>query len=115
MKGSVVTSSVPQIDRDRLVEIVKELVSIPSVSGDELAIMEHVAGMFEDAGVKFVVTANDPQRPNVVASIGNGNGPVIAMNGHLDTVPVSDLDRWTTDPLTGVLSEDGRRIFGRGS
>jgi acetylornithine deacetylase/succinyl-diaminopimelate desuccinylase family protein len=114
-KGVYVSSTVPQIDRERLVEIVKSLVSIPSVSGGELAIMEHVAGMFEGAGISYVVTGNDPQRPNVIASIGNGNGPVIAMNGHLDTVPVSDLDRWTTDPLTGILSDDGARIFGRGS
>jgi acetylornithine deacetylase/succinyl-diaminopimelate desuccinylase family protein len=110
-----VTGTVPEIDRERLVEIVKSLVSIPSVSGDELAIMEHVAGMMEGAGIRYTVTGNDPRRPNVIASIGNGNGPVIAMNGHLDTVPVSDPDRWTTDPLTGVLSEDGKRIFGRGS
>lgn len=109
------SGTVPVIDRDQLVEIVTSLVSIPSVSGDELAIMEHVAGMFEDAGVRHTVTALDPQRPNVIGSIGNGNGPVIAMNGHLDTVPVSDLDRWKTEPLTGVLSEDGKRIFGRGS
>jgi acetylornithine deacetylase/succinyl-diaminopimelate desuccinylase family protein len=110
-----VTGTVPQIDRERLVDIVKSLVSIPSVSGDELAIMEHVAGMMEGAGIRYVVTGNDPQRPNVIASIGNGNGPVVAMNGHLDTVPVSDPDRWLTDPLTGVLSEDGKKIFGRGS
>ncbi|MDQ3549098.1 MAG: M20 family metallopeptidase [Chloroflexota bacterium] len=109
------SASVPQIDRERLIEIVTELVSIPSVSGDELAIMQHVAGFFEGAGVKHIVTAKDPTRPNVVASIGNGEGPVIAMNGHLDTVPVSDIDRWKTDPLKGVLSEDGKRIFGRGS
>ena len=59
---------------------------------------------FEGAGIEFVATANDPMRPNVVASIGNGNGPVIAMNGHLDTVPVSDPDSWRTDPFTGVAS-----------
>jgi acetylornithine deacetylase/succinyl-diaminopimelate desuccinylase-like protein len=47
-----VTGTVPQIDRERLVEIVKSLVSIPSVSGDELAIMEHVAGMMEGAGIR---------------------------------------------------------------
>ncbi len=105
----------PQIDRDRLVEIVTDLVSIPSVTGDELAIMHHVAGIFEGAGIQHIVTAQDPKRPNVVASIGNGNGPIIAMNGHLDTVPVSDPDRWRTDPLKGVLSEDGKKIYGRGS
>jgi succinyl-diaminopimelate desuccinylase len=107
--------NVPTIDRDRLVEIVKNLVSIPSVSGDELAIMEHVAGLFEGAGITHTVTANDPRRPNVIATIGNGNGPTIAMNGHLDTVPVSDAGSWQTDPFDGVLSDDGKRIFGRGS
>ncbi|MGH9176805.1 MAG: M20 family metallopeptidase, partial [Vicinamibacterales bacterium] len=107
--------SIPRVDRDRLIDIVTDLVGIPSVSGDELAIMQHVAGFFEGAAIAHVVTANDPNRPNVVASIGNGNGPLIAMNGHLDTVPVSDLDRWQTDPFKGVLSDDGKRIFGRGS
>lgn len=109
------SSTVPQIDRERLVEIVTSLVSIPSVTGDELPIMEYVAGLLESAGVRYIVTGNDPQRPNVIASIGNGNGPVIAMNGHLDTVPVSDIDRWKTEPQTGILSDDGKRIFGRGS
>jgi acetylornithine deacetylase/succinyl-diaminopimelate desuccinylase len=109
------SNSVPQIDRDRLVELVTSLVSIPSVTGDELAIMEHVSGIFEGAGIQYVVTASDPARPNIVAWIGSGEGPTIAMNGHLDTVPVSDPDRWKTDPLTGVVSDDGRKIYGRGS
>ena len=105
----------PDIDRDRLVKIIIDLVSIPSVSDDELEIMEFVAGMCEGAGIDFTMTAKDPKRPNVVASIGNGNGPTIAMNGHLDTVPVSDEHRWVTPPLKGVLSDDGKLIFGRGS
>ncbi|MEZ4520334.1 MAG: M20 family metallopeptidase [Thermomicrobiales bacterium] len=105
----------PAIDRDRLTKIIIDLVSIPSVSDNELEIMEFVAGMCEGAGIDYTVTAKDPQRPNVVASIGNGNGPAIAMNGHLDTVPVSDEHRWTTPPLEGVLSDNGQMIFGRGS
>lgn len=103
------------VDRDRLIDIVTDLIGIPSVSGDELAIMQHVAGFFEGAGIPHVVTALDPDRPNVIASIGSGGPPYLAMNGHLDTVPISDPDRWKTDPFTGVLSEDGRRIYGRGS
>lgn len=77
--------------------------------------MEHVAAFFEAAGIEHVVTSKDPERPNVVATIGNGNGPTIAMNGHLDTVPISDAGSWVTLPFKGVLSEDGKRIFGRGS
>ena len=104
-----------QVDRAKLVQIVCDLVSIPSVSGNEKQIMQHVAEFFQTAGIDYVVTAKDPERPNVVATIGNGNGPTIAMNGHLDTVPISDPDSWTTDPFTGVVAEDGKRIFGRGS
>lgn len=109
------TSATPTIDRERLTKIVCDLVSIPSVTGNERAIMEFVAGMLEGAGIDFTVTAKDPARPNVVASVGNGNGPTIAMNGHLDTVPVSDEHRWHTNPLEGVLTEDGKMIFGRGA
>lgn len=105
----------PAIDRDQLTKIIIDLVSIPSVSGDEREIMEHVAGLFEDAGINITVTAKDPARPNVIASVGNGNGPTIAMNGHLDTVPVSDVHRWQTPPQEGVLSTNGQMIFGRGS
>nr|MBA2451959.1 M20/M25/M40 family metallo-hydrolase [Chloroflexia bacterium] len=108
-------NNVPTIDRDQLIDIVRNLVSIPSVTGDEKQVMDHVAAFFDKVGIDYVVSANDPKRPNVIATIGNGNGPTIAMNGHLDTVPISDPDRWNTDPLTGVLSEDGKRIFGRGS
>ncbi|RIK39920.1 MAG: hypothetical protein DCC58_14570, partial [Chloroflexi bacterium] len=103
------------IDRERLIDIVTDLIGIPSVSGDELAIMQHVAGFFEGAGIEHVVTALDPSRPNVVASIGSGGPPYLAMNGHLDTVPISDPDRWETDPFKGTLSPSGKRIFGRGS
>ena len=103
------------IDRDKLVRIVTDLVSIPSVTGHEQAIMEFVAGFFESAGIPFVVTAKDPARPNVIASLGDGNGSVLAMNGHLDVVPVSDIDRWRTDPFTGIVSDDGKKVYGRGS
>ncbi len=105
----------PNIDRQRLVELVQHLVRIPSVTGTERQIMEHVASMFEEAGVDYQILAKDPERPNVVASIGNGDGPVIAMNGHLDTVPVSDIDRWKTGPFEAAVSSDGNMIFGRGS
>ncbi len=107
--------STAEIDRNALVDIGVGLVSIPSVTGNEAAIMAHVIELFQSAGVAVEVVAKDPARPNVIATIGNGNGPLLAMNGHLDTVPVSDPDRWLTDPLKGVVSSDGNMIMGRGS
>jgi acetylornithine deacetylase/succinyl-diaminopimelate desuccinylase-like protein len=37
------------------------------------------------------------------------------MNGHLDTVPVSDAAAWKTDPFDPVISSDRKRLYGRGA
>lgn len=105
-----------RVSRDRIVELARELIRIPSVSGDEKAVMEWVAGWCDGRGIDYLVTAKDPDRPNVIARVGDpSSGPVIAMNGHLDTVPVSDASSWETDPFDPVVSDDGKKLFGRGS
>jgi acetylornithine deacetylase/succinyl-diaminopimelate desuccinylase len=110
------TNWVDRVSREAIVDVARQLVSIPSVSGNELAVMEFVQHWLDARGIPYIVTANDPNRPNVVATVGDpASGPVIAMNGHLDTVPVSDAPSWKTDPFEGVLSENGARIYGRGA
>jgi acetylornithine deacetylase/succinyl-diaminopimelate desuccinylase family protein len=104
-----------QIDRDRIVAIASDLVAIPSPSGEERDVMAFVADWCGQRGLEFKVVAKDPNRPNVVVSIGNDDGPTIAMNGHLDTVPVSDADSWRTDPFAPTVSADGSRLYGRGA
>ncbi|HKG27084.1 MAG TPA: M20 family metallopeptidase [Thermomicrobiales bacterium] len=104
-----------QIDRDRIVAIASDLVAIPSPSGQERDVMAFVADWCGKRGLEFQVVAKDPNRPNVVVSIGNDDGPTIAMNGHLDTVPVSDADAWRTHPFAPTVSADGSRLYGRGA
>ncbi|MCO5224817.1 MAG: M20 family metallopeptidase [Thermomicrobiales bacterium] len=107
---------VEKVNRNDVVEIGKQLVSIPSVSGDEYEIMQFVKRWLDERGISYVETANDPKRPNIIATVGNpSEGPLIAMNGHLDVVPLSDASSWNTDPFEGVVSEDGTRLYGRGS
>ena len=107
---------VERVDADKIIEVGRQLVSIPSVSGDEYEVMQFVKHWLTERGISFIETANDPRRPNIIATIGNpGEGPLIAMNGHLDVVPVSDESSWKTNPFEGVLSEDGSTIFGRGA
>src|SRR6476620_5886390 len=78
--------------------------------------MEFVLGWCAARGLATTVTANDPNRPNVIVSIGDpASGPTIAMNGHLDTVPVSDPGKWKTGPYEPVVSDDGKKICGRGA
>lgn len=107
---------VEKVNREAIVEVGKQLVSIPSVSGDEYEVMQFVKRWLNERGISYVETANDSRRPNIVATVGNpGDGPLIAMNGHLDVVPVSDASSWKTYPFEGVVSEDGQRLFGRGA
>jgi acetylornithine deacetylase/succinyl-diaminopimelate desuccinylase family protein len=104
------------VPREAIVQTAKDLVSIESTSGLELKVMQFVQQWLDARGISYVVTANDPARPNIIATVGDpASGPVIAMNGHLDTVPVSDASSWKTDPFVGTLSEDGERLFGRGA
>lgn len=115
-ESKTVSPWVDRVSRDEIVDVAQKLVSIPSVSGDEAEVMKFVQGWLDGRGISYVVTANDPNRPNVIATVGDpASGPVIAMNGHLDTVPVSDAGEWKTDPFEGVVSEDGKRLYGRGA
>lgn len=105
-----------RVNRDEIVKIASDLIAIPSQSGQELAVMEFVANWCAERGLQATIVARDPARPNVIVSIGDGHaGPTIAMNGHLDTVPVSDPGSWRTGPFEPVVSDDGARLFGRGS
>jgi acetylornithine deacetylase/succinyl-diaminopimelate desuccinylase family protein len=51
-------------------------------------------------------------RPNVLATVTEGEGPTIVLNAHFDTVPV-DESKWEHDPFEAVV-EDGR-LYGRGA
>jgi len=52
-------------------------------------------------------------RPNVYGSLtGNGKGPHILLNGHVDVVP-AQAEGWTNDPFKPVVKNG--RIFGRGT
>lgn len=105
-----------KVDRNDIIAIASDLIAIPSTSGDELAVMEWVVNWCNARGLETTIVAKDPARPNVIVSIGDGSlGPTIAMNGHLDTVPVSDPDAWKTGPYEPVVSADGVRLSGRGA
>jgi succinyl-diaminopimelate desuccinylase len=54
---------------------------------------------------------NGLPRPNLLATLSNGGGPTVHLNGHYDVVPVGN--DWTRDPFGGEL-DDGW-IYGRGA
>ena len=108
-------SSNRRVSRDEIVELASELIAIPSPTGTEATIMQWVTEWCDRHGLAYEIFTKDPAQPNVVITVGNDNGPALVMNGHLDTVPVSDADAWLSGPYEPRVSEDGKKLFGRGA
>lgn len=50
---------------------------------------------------------------NVLAVLGNGNGPTLLYDAHMDTVAASAEDQWPHPPLAGVIEHE--RLYGLGA
>lgn len=116
---------------DRLTERLSDLISIPSVTGDEAAIRDRVAEILDDIGLDVDVfdadlnaVVSDPGFPGmevertllpvVCATLNPGApGRHPMLSGHVDVVPAGDPASWASDPFTARL--DGGRMYGRGA
>jgi acetylornithine deacetylase len=121
-------------NQDRLVEIIRDLVRIPSENtppvGAERACQEYLASrlraqewepvLYEPdsvPGVKehplFWKGRDYTNRPNLGARRkGAGGGRSLVLSGHIDTVP-RGTQAWTRDPFSGHV--EGNLLYGRGS
>src|SRR5688572_26275722 len=109
-------SPVDRVRRDDIVALASRLISIPSASGEERAVMEEVIRWSSSVDLPYEVIDSDPDRPNGIISLGDpAAGPTVVMYGHLDTVPVSDLLALRTGPFDPTMSEDGNKPLGRGA
>ena len=105
-----------RVSREAIMALASRLIATPSTSGEERAIMDDVARWCNAAGLRHETVALDPERPNVIVTVGDpASGPTLVMNGHLDTVPVSDASAWTSGPYDPTVSDGGRKLVGRGA
>lgn len=77
---------------------------------------EYVFSKMDSLGLDPKKLAFDPDgiRPNVYGTWkGSGNGHSLLMNAHIDTVCVTEPEKWSYDPLGGEI-RDGK-ILGRGA
>lgn len=89
------------------VELLRDLVAIPSVSGTEEAI-----GRFVDQRARDWGLAVERGEDGVLVTVATGRpGPTLALVSHLDTVPAGE--GWTRPPFEPVI--EGTTLYGRGS
>ncbi len=116
---------------DHAIEFLQKIISIPSVTGDELAIQQHLGVYLESLGLDVDMWETDWEelkkhpgyrpvdqgyegRPNIVATLkGSAGGRSLLLNGHTDVIPIGRKEGWSVDPW-GAEIRDGR-IYGRGA
>jgi len=93
-----------------VVDLLRDIVRIPSVSGDEADCRDHLVAWFEARGVKARASGR-----NVIAVVegrpASDPDRGLLLLTHIDVVPIGA--GWTRDPWDGAL-EDGK-VFGRGA
>ena len=95
--------------RDYTAENLSKLVKIKSLSMQEKEVQHELKRQMEEAGFDEV---RFDGLGNVIGRIGNGK-KVLAIDGHIDTVDIGNLENWDFDPLGGEI-KDGY-VHGRGT
>lgn len=85
------------------------LIKHKSLSCQEKEVASEIKKMMDEAGFDKVKIDG---LGNVIGKIGNGK-KIIAIDGHIDTVDMGNLDAWEFDPLGGEI-KDGY-VLGRGT
>ena len=95
---------------EALASFLQDLVRIPSLSTHEEAVALRLADEMRRVGFQEV---RQDRIGNVVGRIGNGNGPTLLFDGHMDTVDVGRPERWARGPYSGAVEQGV--LHGRGA
>src|SRR6516164_8451496 len=119
------------VNQDKSIKFLQQMVSIPSVTGDEAKIQKLLADYLTRIGLEVDVWESDWEklkkhpgyipvdrgyegRPNIVAIWkGNGGGRSLLFNGHTDVIPVGNGEGWSDNPWSASIKNG--RLYGRGS
>ncbi len=104
MDDSLNDKVLDQLDKERLIEITRNLADIVSITGEEKQVAEYLGGEFERLGMEVKYQEVEEGRPNVIGTLkGSGGGATLMFCAHMDHFD---------NPQETIVEED--RIYGRG-
>ncbi len=98
----------PDVKLREVTMLAQSLLRIPSVTGHEAQVADFVRGYLQALG--FEAWVNDYY--TVIAVLQRGDGPVVLMDSHIDTVE-ADAAGWRHPPFAGEI--EAGRLYGRGA
>ncbi|MEJ6401196.1 M20/M25/M40 family metallo-hydrolase [Nicoliella lavandulae] len=101
------------MDQATQLDILKHLINIKTVADNEAEVALYLQQLLKDHGIKSQVIEQFPGRSNLVAEIGDGNGPKLAFSGHEDTVHQGNDADWQTPPFEATVKDNN--VYGRGA
>src|SRR4026207_174619 len=117
--------------RDKAVTFLRDMVVIPSVTGDEAEIQKFLSKYMTKIGLQVDMWETDWEelkkhpgyrpvdrgyegRPNIVATWkGTGGGRSLLLNGHTDVIPAGGGEGWSDNPGSATIKN--ARVSGRGT
>ncbi len=103
------------INSKRMTDLLRELVQANTENppGNEYRAAKILVDFLDDHHISSEIIG-DSKRPNVLVHIGKGTSDKSLMiHGHLDTVPIGNIDLWHYDPFEAKIING--RMYGRGT
>ncbi len=117
---SAVSEILQQVDaeiiseRESLVQLCGELVAAPSPSppGRTVEVAKIVERFLNEASIPTERVAADPEAPNLIGYVSEGESPHVVLNAHMDTMQPGDETKWSV-PILNLTRRD-KKLYGLG-
>lgn len=98
---------------EKYIKILSDIVKINTENGNEKELALYLKELLEDNGISSELIEFSDDRASLVAEISNGDGPVLALAGHMDVVSAGDENQWKYPPFDAHIEDNV--IWGRGT
>ena len=106
-----------KIDKKRSLDTLSTLIKINTVNppGDEVHLANYIKEYVEGFDLNTDLKAISKDRSNIIVKLKGSDPtrPSLIFSGHLDTVPIGEINSWEQDPFSATIKKG--KLYGRGS